>query len=68
MEGSVALDIRDGVGIIEFYHPQSNSLPSHILQKLAQTIEKCGHNDDVKNIILKRKGDRVISAGASFDE
>ena len=68
MEGSVALDIRDGVGIIEFYHPQSNSLPSHILQKLAQTIEKCGHNDNIKIIILKSKGDRVFCAGASFDE
>ena len=32
MEGSVNLEIKDGIGTIEFHHPQSNSLPSHILE------------------------------------
>ena len=68
MEGSVNLEIKDGIGTIEFHHPQSNSLPSHILEKLAQTIEKCGHNDNIKIVILKSQGDRVFCAGASFDE
>ena len=68
MEGSVNLEIKDGVGKIEFHHPQSNSLPSHILENLAQTIEKCGHNDNIKIVILKSQGDRVFCAGASFDE
>ena len=68
MEGSVNLEIKDEIGTIEFHHPQSNSLPSHILEKLAQTIEKCGHNDNIKIIILKSQGDRVFCAGASFDE
>ena len=62
------LEIKDGIGTIEFHHPQSNSLPSHILEKLAQTIEKCGHNDNIKIVILKSQGDRVFCAGASFDE
>ena len=38
MEGSVNLNIQDGIGTIEFYHPQSNSLPAHILNNLAETI------------------------------
>tara|TARA_B100000902_G_scaffold101446_1_gene103760 strand:- start:298 stop:1053 length:756 start_codon:yes stop_codon:yes gene_type:complete len=68
MEGSVTLEIKDSIGTIEFFHPQSNSLPSNVLEKLTQTIEKCGKDDNIKVIILKSKGDRVFCAGASFDE
>ena len=68
MEGSVELNINNNIGTIEFYHPQSNSLPSNILEKLAKTIEECGNNDNISVIILKSKGDRVFCAGASFDE
>jgi len=68
MEGSVTLEIKDSIGTIEFYHPQSNSLPSNVLEKLTQTIEKCGKDDNIKVIILKSRGDRVFCAGASFDE
>ena len=68
MEGSVQLNINNNIGTIEFYHPQSNSLPSNILEKLAKTIEECGNNDNISVIILKSKGDRVFCAGASFDE
>mgnify|MGYP001203313525 FL=1 len=68
MEGSVTLEIKDSIGTIEFFHPQSNSLPSNVLEKLTQTIEKCGKDDNIKVIILKSRGDRVFCAGASFDE
>ena len=68
MEGSVTLQVKDSIGTIEFYHPQSNSLPSSILEKLSKTIKECGNNNDIKVIILKSKGDRVFCAGASFDE
>ena len=68
MEGSVNLNIKDGIGTIEFYHPQSNSLPAHILNNLAETIFSCGLNNDVSVIILKSKGDRAFCAGASFEE
>ena len=68
MEGSVNLNIQDGIGTIEFYHPQSNSLPAHILNNLAETIFSCGLNNDVSVIILKSKGDRAFCAGASFEE
>ena len=68
MEGSVRLDIENNIGTIEFFHPQSNSLPSKILDSLAKTITDCGKNDDINVIILKSKGDRAFCAGASFDE
>jgi len=68
MEGSVNLNIKDGIGTIEFYHPQSNSLPAHILNNLAEKILSCGLNNDVSVIILKSKGDRAFCAGASFEE
>ena len=68
MEGSVNLNIKNGIGTIEFYHPQSNSLPANILNNLAETIYSCGLNEDVNVIILKSKGDRAFCAGASFEE
>jgi len=68
-QGHVELEIReDGVAVIEFGHPLSNSLPGKILNKLANTITEVGANDDVKVIILKSSGERAFCAGASFDE
>lgn len=62
-----SLDAK-GIATIEFGHPLSNSLPGKILQKLANTIESLGQNDEVKVIVLKSAGDRAFCAGASFDE
>jgi methylglutaconyl-CoA hydratase len=68
MQGSVTLEIKNNIGTIEFFHPQSNSLPSEILNKLASTISQAGTNDEIKVVIIKSKGDRAFCAGASFDE
>jgi len=68
MNPYVKLEIKDGIGTIEFFHPQSNSLPVNILQKLAETITEAGNNDGIQVVILKSAGDRVFCAGASFDE
>lgn len=67
-EAYVNYNIENGIATIEFFHPQSNSLPGHILQKLAETITEVGKNDDAKVIILKSGGNRTFCAGASFDE
>lgn len=64
----VNLEINDGIGTIEFFTEQSNSLPGEILKKLADTVTEAGENDDIKVIILKSGGDRAFCAGASFDE
>ncbi len=64
----VKLEIENGVGYIEFFHPAHNSLPGDILAELAQTITNAGTNDDIKVIVLKSGGDRTFCAGASFKE
>lgn len=64
----VNLNIKDGIGTIEFFTEQSNSLPGEILQKLAATVEEAGKNPEIKVIVLKSGGDRAFCAGASFDE
>ena len=68
MEEYVKIEIENGIGTIEFFHPQSNSLPGHLLSLLTKTIIDAGINDEVKVIILKSGGDRAFCAGASFDE
>ena len=68
MKEFVKLTTANGIGTIEFFHPQSNSLPGHILTALASTITQAGEDDNIKVIILKSGGDRAFCAGASFDE
>jgi methylglutaconyl-CoA hydratase len=57
-----------GINTIEFFHPQSNSLPGRILQELAQTIHAAGNDEDTTVIILQSAGTGAFCAGASFDE
>ena len=68
MEPYVKLNIENNIGTIEFFHPQSNSLPSSLLKELADTMKSAGENDSIKVLILKSAGDRAFWAGASFDE
>ncbi len=67
-EAYVNLELTDGVGVVEFFHPQSNSLPGALLSKLAETITEAGQRDDIHIVLLKSGGDRAFCAGASFDE
>ena len=68
MEAYVKLDVENGIGTIEFFHHQSNSLPGNILHELSSTITKAGKDDSIKVVILKSSGERAFCAGASFDE
>ncbi len=68
MEGNVTLSAENGIGTIEFSHPQSNSLPGAILQLLADTITEAGKDDSIKVMIISSAGDRAFCAGASFEE
>jgi methylglutaconyl-CoA hydratase len=68
MEGYVKSEIHQGITTIEFYHPQSNSLPGKILEELAKEIHFAGTHAETKVIILKSAGDKSFCAGASFDE
>ena len=64
----VKITVDNEIGTIEFFHPQSNALPGHVLKELANTIEAAGKNNNIKVIILKSAGERAFCAGASFDE
>jgi methylglutaconyl-CoA hydratase len=67
-DGYVHTTIKDGIGIVEFYHPASNSLPGTILSELAQAINHVGTDERAKVIILQSAGEKSFCAGASFDE
>jgi methylglutaconyl-CoA hydratase len=67
-EAYVKIEHENGITTIEFFHPQSNSLPGKILDALAEAIEKEGKNIDTKLIILRSAGEKIFCAGASFDE
>lgn len=60
--------VRNGINTIEFFHPQSNSLPGHILAELAKTIRRAGEDGETKLIVLRSAGEKAFCAGASFDE
>lgn len=67
MDGYVQSHTEHGITTIEFYHPQSNSLPAKILEALTQEIHYTGTHDS-KVIILRSAGEGAFCAGASFDE
>ena len=60
--------IEHGINTIEFFHPQSNSLPGKILEQLAQAIHGAGNDENTKVIILRSAGEKAFCAGASFNE
>ncbi len=67
-EGYVKVEQADGIATIEFFHPQSNSLPGKILTALADIIEKEGLKTETKVMILRSAGEKIFCAGASFHE
>ncbi len=68
IEAYVKTEYDNGIATIEFFHPQSNSLPGKILLELTQAIATEGENADTQLIILRSAGEKVFCAGASFDE
>lgn len=67
-DGYVKSEFHNGITTIEFFHPQSNSLPGKMLDKLAQTIHGAGNDEETKVIVLRSAGEKAFCAGASFDE
>jgi methylglutaconyl-CoA hydratase len=68
MEGHVSTSFDNGITSIEFYHPAQNSMPGHLLAKLADAITSAGNDEKTILIVLKSAGDRTFCAGASFTE
>jgi methylglutaconyl-CoA hydratase len=67
-EAYVKSELHKGITTIEFFHPQSNSLPEKILRDLAAAITHAGHDPGTHVIILRSAGEKIFCAGASFDE
>ena len=67
-ESYVTYEIKNSIGVIEFFTPQHNSLPAKILTQLAETITAAGKDANSKVLILKSGGNKTFCAGASFDE
>ncbi len=68
MEPYVKKETHNGITSIEFFHPQSNSLPAKILGELATAITQAGEDPATIVIILRSAGEKSFCAGASFDE
>jgi methylglutaconyl-CoA hydratase len=68
INGYVHVETHQGITTIEFFHPQSNSLPHRILNELANEIHDAGVDKETKVIVLRSGGHKAFCAGASFDE
>ncbi len=68
MEGYVRSEIHKNITTIEFYHPQSNSLPHQLLEDLRREIHAAGADDETRVILLQSAGEKAFCAGASFNE
>lgn len=68
INGYVNTETHNGITTIEFFHPQSNSLPRHLLKSLANEIHAAGTDEATRVIVLRSGGDKTFCAGASFDE
>ncbi len=53
---------------IEFFHPQSNSMPRALMNELALHIHGAGLDDDIHVIVLRSAGEKAFCSGASFTE
>jgi methylglutaconyl-CoA hydratase len=68
-QGYVRTRFEDsGVAVIEFYHPNHNSLPSRLLQGLVDAFEEAGAHAPTKVVVLQSAEHKTFCAGASFDE
>lgn len=55
------------IGVITIDDQPHNALPANLLRDLENIILNMGQNEDIRVILLKSAGNRIFSAGASFD-
>lgn len=68
MDGTVSVDLDDGIATVTFGHPKGNSLPGALLRQLAEHVTALASNDEARVIVLRSAGAGPFCAGASFDE
>jgi methylglutaconyl-CoA hydratase len=67
-DGTVDVQLRDGVATVTFAHPKGNSLPGTLLAALARAITEAGADPAARVVVLRSGGTGPFCAGASFDE
>ncbi|MGG7034806.1 MAG: enoyl-CoA hydratase/isomerase family protein [Flavobacterium sp.] len=67
-QGQISVTKNNAVAFLSFFHPQSNSFPSVLLQELTTEINTLAQDDSVNVIVLRSEGNGAFCAGASFDE
>ena len=67
-KGTITTNITNKVATITFFHPAGNSLPSELINRMIDSINRLSENDDVHVIILQSEGGKSFCGGASFDE
>lgn len=63
----VKTELHSHIYVIEWHHPQGNSLTSILLADMVQALSYAAHNADVKAILLRSAG-AAFCGGASFNE
>jgi methylglutaconyl-CoA hydratase len=67
-DGYLQTERHNAVTTIEFFHPQSNSLPGRLLEAITHEVHGAGNDTHTRVIILRSAGQKAFCAGASFDE
>lgn len=67
-QGYVKSERHGHIMVIEFFHPQSNSMPRALMTELASHIHGAGMDDEIRIILLRSVGERAFCSGASFTE
>lgn len=68
LDGTVTLDVNNGIATVTFFHPKRNALPASILRQLTEAIDAAAGHPDARVVILQSEGTGAFCAGASFDE
>ncbi|PIE49729.1 MAG: enoyl-CoA hydratase [Flavobacteriales bacterium] len=67
-QGSVLTSLRGHLAYLTFSHPAGNSLPSNLLNRLVENINRLSQNTETRVIILQSEGKGAFCGGASFNE
>ena len=54
-EAYIKSETHQGITTIEFFHPQSNSLPGHLLNELAHSIKQAAAEPKTHVIVLRSR-------------
>lgn len=66
--GSLYVKSEQGIGSVTFSHPQSNSLPSALLDRIAKGIDQLSEDPETAVILIQSEGEKAFCAGAALDE